>query len=52
METLSWARAILKRCRTQAEFETARKEVEDMIMQLSTGAAVSFKKRIQFIEEI
>lgn len=50
LEALSWARAVLSKCKTLEEFEATRKEIEEMIMRLSSGAAVSFKKRTEFIE--
>jgi len=50
MEALSWARAVLKKCRTLEQFEDARKEVEEMIMRLMSGAAVDFKRKTELFE--
>jgi hypothetical protein len=50
MEALSWAYAILERCKELKDFIEARNEVRDMIMRLSTGAAVSFKRKTEFIK--
>lgn len=50
LESLSWARAVLSKCKTLEEFKATRKEIEEMIMRLTSGAAVDFKRRAEFIE--
>lgn len=50
MEALSWARAVLRKCRTLEQFEEARREVEEMIMRLSSGAAVDFRRKAELFE--
>lgn len=52
MEALSWVRAILKKCEDLEAFYTARKEIDEMIMKLASGAAVSFKQKARFINEL
>lgn len=51
MEALSWSYAILRKCRTVEDFQAAQREMGEMLMRLSTGAAVSFKTRVEFIPE-
>ena len=52
LEALSWARAVLQKCKTLDQYTDASKQIQDMIMQLSSGAAVSFKRKTMTIEEI
>jgi len=51
-EALFWATAILRKCRILKEYEAAKNEVEDMMMQLASGTAPSFEKRTDFNEEL
>jgi len=37
MEALSWIRTVLRKCKTLEQFESARKEIEEMTMTLSSG---------------
>lgn len=50
LEALSWAKSVLRKCRTLDEFEAARKEMEEMFMRLASGVAVDFKRRSELIE--
>jgi len=50
MEALSWAYAKLRKCESIEDFQGARNEIKDMIMHLSNGAAVRFKRRAYFME--
>jgi len=52
MEALSWVRAILKKCESTESFCKARKEINEMIMRLASGAAFSFKTKTRFIPEL
>jgi len=52
MEALSWVRAILKKCGDLESFCMARKEIDEMIMKLASGAAVSFHTKARFIPEL
>lgn len=52
MEALSWVRATLKKCEDLEAFCEARKEIDEMIMKLASGAAVSFKQKTKFIPEL
>lgn len=51
-EAHSWAYAVLKSGDGFEAFQSARKEMGDMIMHLASGAAVSFRKRSDFIEQL
>jgi len=50
IEALSWVRAILKKCNEIEMFIKARKEIEDMLLRLASGAAVDFKRKTDYIE--
>ena len=52
LEALSWAYARSKKCRFLEDFQKFRNEIGEMLMALSSGAAVSFKTKIEFIPEI
>ena len=47
LEALAWCRARLMRCQKLREFKEARKEIEEMILTLASGAAVSFKEKTE-----
>jgi len=50
LEALSWARAVLRRCRTMRDFEEARREIEEMMIRLAAGAAVNFRRKAELID--
>jgi len=52
MEALSWARSILHQCRCEADYKKAKVEVDNMMMRLMLGAAVSFQEKTQMIKEL
>ena len=52
MEALSWTRAVMAKCKDLGFFLKARHEVEEMILRLASGAAVSFKKKTDLIDEL
>lgn len=52
VEALSWAYAVLQGCEGLESFRAARREIEGMIMRLASGAAVSFKRKTDFIPEL
>jgi hypothetical protein len=47
IEALSWARAIVKK-----RGPGATTEIEEMIMRLASGSAVSFRDRAELIKEL
>jgi hypothetical protein len=52
IEALSWARAILRKCCTLEEIRAVRAQVEEMIMRLASGSAVSFRDKAELIKEL
>ena len=52
IEALSWARAIMKKCRSEADYARARRDVEEMLMRLASGTAVSFRDKAELIREL
>jgi len=52
IEALSWAKAIIKKCSTLEEIRAARAQVEEMIMRLASGSAVSFRDKAELIKEL
>ena len=52
MEALSWTYAILQKCENLESFQFAKTEIGDMIMRLASGAAVSFKRKTDFIDHL
>ena len=52
MEALSWAFAKLRKCGNLEEFRAAKEEVEEMVLRLTSGAAVNFRDKSEFIPEI
>ena len=49
MEALSWAKEVLKECRTPEEFRKAYTEIDATIGKLMTGAAINFQKKMDQI---
>jgi len=52
IEALSWARAVMRRCGSVEEIRAARGQVEEMIMRLASGSAVSFRDKAELIKEL
>jgi hypothetical protein len=52
IEALSWAKAIIKKCSTLEEIRAARAQVEEMILKLVGGTALSFRDRAELIKEL
>ncbi len=52
IEALSWANAILRKCKTAEEFATAQAKVQEMILKLASGTAVTFRDRADLITEL
>lgn len=52
IEALSWARAIMKKCSSEADYARIREDVEEMIMRLASGTAVSFRDKAELIKEL
>jgi hypothetical protein len=52
IEALSWARAIMRKCTCQDEYRRAGMQVEEMIMRLASGSAVSFRDKAELIKEL
>jgi len=52
IEALSWARAIMKKCKCHEEYQKASIQVDEMIMRLASGSAVSFRDKADLIKEL
>ena len=52
IEALSWARAVMRKSNTQEEIRVVRQQVDEMIMRLVNGSAVSFRDRAELIKEL
>lgn len=52
IEALSWANAILRKCRTAEDYAKAQEKVQDMVLKLASGTAVSFRDRAELITEL
>ena len=52
MEALLWAFAKLRKCGNLEKFRAAKEEVEEMVIRLTSGVAVNFRDKSEFIPEI
>ena len=52
LEALSWARIQLRKCDTQKDYEKTREEIGEMMIKLVSGAAVSFRDKVELSQEI
>ena len=52
IEALSWTRAIMRKCGSVEEIRIVRVQVDEMIMRLASGSAVSFRDKAELIREL
>jgi len=52
MEALSWAKQLLENCEEMSQYERAKREVDEALLDLVGGGAVHFRDRLTMIPKL
>lgn len=52
LEALSWAKQLLENCESEAQYERAKVEIAEALLDVVSGGAVSFRDRLTMIPRL